>query len=151
MPLSALLKNPNALVAFVYFYLVPGMPPSQLGKVRAIYRRARASLDPEEVLARGVGKLREKYEPLLPLPKPPKGGPMPCPVCGAALDADPEHWRLAGRARCPVRAYLTKEEAVLELASLGATPESVEAAKLMDAPFVVNAGVAVLKGTPLEW
>lgn len=143
--------NPNAFVAYLYFYLAPGFPVSKLAEVRRAYRSIYQHKDLDEGLARALGALRDKHEPLLPLPEPPKGGPMACPLCGVAIDGDPEHWRLSGRASCAIRAYLTREEAVLELGALGATPESVEGAKVRDQPFVVNAAMAVLRGKRLNW
>lgn len=143
--------NPNAFVAYIYFYVAPGLPLSKLAEVRKVYRSVYRSKDLDIGLARAIGSIKDKYEPLLHLYDPPNGGPMACPLCGVAIDGDPEHWRLSGRAPCAVRAYLTKEEAALELGALGATPESLEAAKIMDQPFVVNAAMAVLRGRRLHW
>ena len=151
IPLATLRSNPNALVAYIYFHLLPGMPPTELAKVRALYRGLFHTQESEKWFVRTLRKLREKHEPLFPPPDPPRGGPLACPICEAAIDADPEHWRISGRARCPVRAFLSKEEAVLELGALGATPESVEDYKIMDKPYIVNAGMAVLKGRRLKW
>lgn len=143
--------NPNAFVAYFYLYLAPGAPIKALTEVRKAYRSIPLRENYEIGLVKVLDRLQSKYGPVLPSPDPPKDGLITCPLCGAAIDADPEHWRLAGRRSCAVRAYLTKEEAILELGALGATPESVEASKVADAPFVVNAAMAILRGKRLNW
>lgn len=126
--------------------LAHGMPvdPKRFSSLRLRFYYHRHPLD--DVVKWALVKWEDKPPP----PPPKEEGRWPCPVCKVSIELDPEHWGSAGRRSCPVRAYLTEEEALAHLATLGVSSETARRLRLEEAPFIINVMQAVLE-EPRIW